>query len=590
MIARALAAACSALILCAALPGARAPWRIFVGPNVRVSADSEKSHFEPMIAASANGVLLASTNLTGGDDNAWVTKGYVSTDSGNTWYSVLFPRLLTSHPGDFLVSGDAAVAAGASGRLFFAALCPLAPGAHVLVTCLYRSDDRGASWLGTTLQIGDHERFVTDPANGFVLIAGKWSGKEDRLVFFVSHNNGTTFSGPHTFARGLGIALDPCRLSDGTVFIPFVDEQKKHVYYDGVLVSPSLHVSAPFRLYDTPQTPYSELAAQRARSTIAGRFADDVIPVFVTDGARIYAFDGADRGGTQRLILRVSLDRGRRWSAARVVAAPRRQGVAQFAPAAAVSRGGIVGVSWSEMSGRTTYDERFSASLDHGATFLPARVISTGKSAPFNDENVAGQPQAFGGSFMQFSGFTTRSSGGDYFGMAADGDGVFHPLWIDSRDGIGGQLYTASVAIARQMDACSEEPDAHDIMKNVAFAFDPPRMNVATGVLTIPVRLRNIGSVPLRAPLTLTITKLHADENIAPTYRVPPNDSPVIINASNGDAGAGATFDFSHTLGDLPALAPGAVTNAVDIEIRLHNALMAEPVLSATVAGGRCAP
>src|SRR5437762_2389537 len=79
--------------------------RVSVGPNIRVSTDSEKSHFEPMLASAGTKVLIASSNLTGGDNNGWITKAYISRDSGNTWFSVWFPELLTSE--NHNPSGDA---------------------------------------------------------------------------------------------------------------------------------------------------------------------------------------------------------------------------------------------------------------------------------------------------------------------------------------------------------------------------------------------------------------------------------------------------------------------------------------------------
>jgi hypothetical protein len=41
--------------------------------------------------------------------------------------------------------------------------------------------------------------------------------------------------------------------------------------------------------------------------------------------------------------------------------------------------------------------------------------------------------------------------GGDYFGLAADRDGVFHLIWSDSRNGVY-QLWSASITVARTED------------------------------------------------------------------------------------------------------------------------------------------
>ena len=41
---------------------------------------------------------------------------------------------------------------------------------------------------------------------------------------------------------------------------------------------------------------------------------------------------------------------------------------------------------------------------------------------------------------------STRFNGGDTAGLAADADGVFHALWIDSRTGVH-QMWTATIAV-----------------------------------------------------------------------------------------------------------------------------------------------
>lgn len=565
--------------------------RIYVGPNIRVSADSEKSHFEPMVASAANNVLIAASNLTGGDDNAWITKGYVSRDGGSHWFSVWLPRLIGTDRDLPIVSGDSAVAAGARGRILYAALCWRFNGRErMLVTCLYRSDDRGHSWAGPTiLDIADHERFVSDPARGFIALAGKWAGKQDRLVLYVSRDNGTTFANPLTYARVLGIAFDPCLLPGGALFLPFLSELKTGSTLEGVVMSRNQRVSQPIALERTRLSSYHALMTRAALRIEAGAYADEALPVFLAYRGRLFWIGTRMAGGAFHVFLRVSRDSGRHWSKARLVAANADRD--QFAPAATFNARGVLGIVWSQMTSRVAYDERFTASLDGGLTFFPARVVSSRDSMPFDDENIAGgadvDPRH--GQFFQASGFTTRSSGGDYFAIAADDAGAFHPVWIDSRDGVGAQLYTSSVWILDRRPSCSASGSAPvSLAKTVKIVFDPMQMDVRTDTLLFSIRLQNDGSSAIAPPITLTVTALQADENILPKVAVPAVDMPRIIGAVNGKAGAGATFDFSHSLGDLRELPPAAVSDAVELRVRVHNPLMTEPVITASVSGRTC--
>jgi hypothetical protein len=567
--------------------------RIYVGPNVRVSLDSEKSHFEPMIASAGGGLLIASTNLTGGDNDTWITKAYVSRDNGGTWFSVWIPRLIASAAyGDDFASGDSAVAAGARGRIFYAALCrPSDARSHELVTCLYHSDDRGRSWSPLqTLNIADHERFATDPASRLVLLVGKWSGKKDRLVMYVSHDNGGTFAGPFAYADVLGIAYDPCLLPDGTIFLPYVHETRAKEWLEGVLVRGTRVVAGPFKLYDENSPPLKVLIQRNVDRLLAGEYASEALDVFLSHGDRLYAIGSKFTDGTYRLVLRVSADRGRHWSNPRYVSAMKGMPRDQFAPSAAFNTHGILGIGWSEMIGSTHYDERFTVSLDGGKSFLDPRIISTQDSMPFNDENVSGQTTLFGkGSFFQYSGFTTRSAGGDYFGMTTDDAGVFHPLWVDSRDGVGAQLYTSAIAVLDRAPACAPlTNDSTDLAKTAKLIFDPARMSVATDTLTIPLRIENLGNAPITGPVSLTITALQTDEYIPPKASLPADAVPQILGASNGKAGVGATIDFSSSFGDYEQLPPGGVSNAVDLRIHLSNPLLADPVITGVIKGRIC--
>src|SRR5262249_21704553 len=68
-------------------------------------------------------------------------------------------------------------------------------------------------------------------------------------------------------------------------------------------------------------------------------------------------------------------------------------------------------------------------SLDGGVTWLPSVRVST--HANLREEG------------------DSRFNGGGTSGLAADADGVFHPVWIDNRAGIH-QMWTATVTVREQ--------------------------------------------------------------------------------------------------------------------------------------------
>ncbi|HEY3120103.1 MAG TPA: hypothetical protein VGL15_05735, partial [Vicinamibacteria bacterium] len=62
--------------------------------------------------------------------------------------------------------------------------------------------------------------------------------------------------------------------------------------------------------------------------------------------------------------------------------------------------------------------------------------------------------------------------------------------------------------------------------------------------------------------------------------------APVILNASNGKPGDGATFDYSPALAGLDALAPDGQTAAVVWRMRLAD-VQRIPDMHVKVTGGR---
>jgi len=97
-------------------------------------------------------------------------------------------------------------------------------------------------------------------------------------------------------------------------------------------------------------------------------------------------------------------------------------------PVVAVNRRGVVGVSWYDRRDNADnlgYYVMFAASVDGGRTWLPSVRVSAAAHVADDD---------------------TRKNSGDTAGLAADADGVFHPVWIDNRTGIP-QMWTTTVTI-----------------------------------------------------------------------------------------------------------------------------------------------
>ena len=135
------------------------------------------------------------------------------------------------------------------------------------------------------------------------------------------------------------------------------------------------------------------------------------------------------------VLVQRSDDRGESWS--EPVPLNRNETEHSFTPSIAINKDAVVGVSWYEVHDKNCFDVFFTASLDNGKTFLPKVRVSSATSCPDT-------PQDKG----VFDAGTTFGAGGDYSGLAATSDGIFHVVWSDARAGIY-QLRTATVRVSR---------------------------------------------------------------------------------------------------------------------------------------------
>jgi hypothetical protein len=142
---------------------------------------------------------------------------------------------------------------------------------------------------------------------------------------------------------------------------------------------------------------------------------------------RLYVAWTGPQGDTNIYVAR-SDDRGKTWSQGVQVNSPGENRRKRYKPIMAVDEGGVVGVAWRD----SRDDPRdhcthvyFSASIDSGNTFSAGVRVSSEQTC--SDDWWGGD--------------------GEYFGLAAGGEGTFHVIWPDNRSGFY-QLRANSIRVA----------------------------------------------------------------------------------------------------------------------------------------------
>ena len=134
------------------------------------------------------------------------------------------------------------------------------------------------------------------------------------------------------------------------------------------------------------------------------------------------------------------------------------------------------------------------------------------------------------------SGMSRWPNGGDYIGMTADADGVFHPFWTDGRSGTY-QLYTAPIRVLAGGQPATPAPEktAASLSDKVTLVFDPIQYDRQTQEVLLPVRLKNVSKETLYPPFKVEIKELAHPYSVKAREEV---DIPTILNASNGKTGS----------------------------------------------------
>jgi hypothetical protein len=442
---------------------------ILVGANVRIST-GDGPYWEPVIAASTHGSRLAAAAFGDSDSGGMPLEFYWSIDGGLHWrrgatqpgdasvqegggdLAIVFGNgtfvyatssSLTSHVGlsskdggrtwsssvplpragwgdwdrEFLVSDHHA--ATGDGRLYV--LGALGPGERVA-----SSTDSGKSFtvgeLACTRRPWRHTHSVPTPvvlSDGTIVVACSWFGTENLLD-----------TAQKTELIGLATSTDRGRTFHPYQIVAMVPLptalERLHDVVRGLTVSGTIVNSTAY------------LAADHSR----GRFRD-----------RLYLVWRTWTRGRWELVVATSQDRGRTWSPPHTVSSDT---VGVIGPQmVAVNGGGALGIAWYDTrldaSGRG-YDLYFTASVDGGASFLPAVRVTTATSWPSQMTNdrprvLEANPGQHGGIIWSYEPvLDMRPAGGDYAQMVTDSAGTFHPIWVDARGGAW-QAFTSAIRV-----------------------------------------------------------------------------------------------------------------------------------------------
>ncbi len=303
------------------------------------------------------------------------------------------------------------------------------------------------------------------------------------------------------------------------------------------------------------------------------RVAADTQSTYFKD--RLYAVWSDGRtGGRKHILLSYSADKGKTWSTPRRVDDDDRPAYGELVrdagmPAVAVNKDGVVGVSWYDRRDNTTNDldyvVHFAASFDGGETFTPSvRVSEHGQIVGQSEKwmprvdmvgTLETKANPFGVAFQVFR--DEWSWGGHTAGLAADADGVFHPLWVDNHTGVH-QVWTAPVTVAGSaiMNGSTDlaklaDVSGHCIMRLLEVTYDQNTREMAA-----KIEIENVSRQTITGPIKLRLTDL-----ISPIGNV------LVENADNHISGPGAVWDFSAEISPA-GLAPDASTKSREIRLR----------------------
>jgi hypothetical protein len=565
--------------------------QILVGPSIYVSRESpEDMHMQVLMATNPSrpNELVACSNHQLKSVNRSISSVYVSPDAGRTWSHVFTGDDQTDDT-------DPAVAYGPDGTIYYAYIGH--PPGEASQSVVFHSRDGGKTWSSPVhFDILDRQFLVVDTTQsqykGRVYVSGINRGFALRR----SLDGGATFSeavrfnnleGRYTSNHSPGAVL-----SDGTVvFLLYQITATNLGSAYGVWPTASNAKVVLLRSLDGGAS--LSMAGTVSSDTIYSntRSASNDMSALAVDASggpfrdRIYAaytnYDSVT--GRRDIMVAYSSDKGSTWSKPIAVnddALPTdlANSPKHFMPTLAVNQNGVVGTTWYDRrESQNGYDftVRFAASIDGGISFLPSVVVSevpfaaVTPDAPWNVRGWVG-----GGGFekkymlyrssqrkngmplnSQFSVPSTNFFTQHTAGLAADGAGVFHAMWVNNRTGVP-QVWSAPITVNGIVvrNGSADLADLDDVTDQVAIHYDKVQYDRHTRLLTVDAQVENVSDQPLNGPIILRVIS-----TVPRGASVPLNAHGIydILEADNGQTGVGAVWRFHLTRADGRLLPSG---------------------------------
>jgi hypothetical protein len=571
---------------------------IHVGSNVLVSsAMRETPHYETMLAADPSDArrLLACSmyEVKQPSTTDYGTVVYLSTDGGGTWRPTL--KVIGNDWG----SGDPACAFGAGGSAYFAELSTEKgpDGKSHGHTIVYASRDGGETW-GRPFdgRQSDREFIAVDTTggryNGRVYINGAMDtislDNDPRRVNQITNNVGVLVSGDRGRTFDLEALLSPLDdhytfgdgnavvMPDGTYVVLYPDLPNE---YATPTVPGEIHFE--LKVISSTDGGYSFTPAVTIASYDTGPFGIVSLPPMLAVDAshgpfrnRLYAAWTQLSDGRSQIFLAHSSNKGKTWSAPVLVSddVSRRPGWGpdDNEPVVAVNREGVVGVSWMDRRNSPHdlgYYERFSASFDGGETFVPSVRVGAAPATFYHGSHLSLDAASSGGGSIESYlrgkplqatiGYNSRFGfiGGDTEGLAADGNGVFHALWVDNRTGVP-QMWTAPITVngSAVLNGSPELARERNVTNDVMLELADARFDAADADVSIDAYLLNTSKKPVQGPVQARVMTLTSQMGT-------PN---LVVGSANGMRGRGAIVDFTPSLRG-GRLTPNERSNAVHL-------------------------
>jgi BNR/Asp-box repeat len=398
--------------------------RIEVGSDVEVTnADLRRNFREPHLAVNPNNpnhLIVAAMRETTRDQ--FVTEILVSFDGGATWKN--------GRPAVEMQRGDPWLALGRANVAYCVTLPRMVgkQGAtERMGIYVYRSTDGGQTWslpVEAPFDNGgsyDKTSITVDTTGGpfdgqiYVLASQGWTdqsgNRREGIIVARSTDQAASFTvrlrfGPNNNLNH-GVGHPPVVMSDGTLVVPFFD----------IAVQGSETFLKHSRLWALTSRDggLTAAGAYLVAESVAALFPFVAVDRSALHTDRLYiAWTGPE--GDSNIYVARSDDYGKTWSQPVQVNQPGEPRRKRYKPVMAVDPRGVVGVAWRDS--RVDSKDRcthvyFSASTDGGETFVPDVRVSSGQTC--SDDWWGGD--------------------GEYFGLAARGQGQFHLVWPDNRSG-----------------------------------------------------------------------------------------------------------------------------------------------------------